>query len=100
MLYPRENTVLKRKTFNKLTHLFLFMNKEIVLRVGKKGINVSLHDEIKKNLLKNNQVKIKFLKNILDINEKQKLFDELQKVIPENVIITKKIGNTVLLEKK
>ncbi len=76
------------------------MNKEIVLRVGKKGINVSLHDEIKKNLLKNNQVKIKFLKNILDINEKQKLFDELQKVIPENVIITKKIGNTVLLEKK
>ncbi len=76
------------------------MHKEVTIRIGKKGITISLHDEIKKNIQKNDYVKLKFLKNILDYEDKDELTDSLKNVLPEGVDISKKIGNTIILKKQ
>ena len=72
-------------------------NQETI-QIGKNGMKTETIDKIKKSLSKNKLVKIKFLKNTLEKNNKE----DLVKNIIEQVNInteTKIVGNTLFLKR-
>ena len=50
---------------------------DVAVRVGKNGITLSVVEEIKNHLKKKKVIKVKFLKSLMDANDKTKVFDEL-----------------------
>jgi len=73
--------------------------KEIVVRIGKKGITEGLVEEIKRNLEKHKIVKIKLLKSYRETIEKsrQELADMIAKLVNAKVIEIR--GYTLTLER-
>jgi len=73
--------------------------KEIVVRIGKKGITEGLVEEIKRNLEKHKIVKIKLLKSYRETIEKsrQELADMIAKLVNAKVVEIR--GYTLTLER-
>ncbi len=72
-------------------------NKETI-QIGKNGVKPETIDKIKKSLSKNKLLKIKFLKNTLEKNDREDLASQ----IIEQVKIkteTKIVGNTLFLKR-
>lgn len=70
------------------------------MKIGKNGVNKETLIEIEKNLKNTEALKIKFLKNILDSNDKEDIVTKIKQILPMNIAITKKIGNTLTLKKQ
>lgn len=73
--------------------------KEIVVRIGKKGITEGLIEEIKRNLEKHKIVKVKILKSYRETIEKsrQELADMIAKLVNAKVVEIR--GYTLTLER-
>ena len=73
--------------------------KEIVVRIGKKGITEGLVEEIKRNLEKHKIVKIKLLKSYRETIEesRQELADMIAKLVNAKVVEIR--GYTLTLER-
>lgn len=70
-----------------------------IIQIGKKGIHEGIIEEIKRQLEEKDEVKIKFLKNVVrNKREFEDLVEELLKRL-DGVVLIKKIGHTIILRK-
>lgn len=70
-----------------------------IIQIGKKGIHEGIIEEIKRQLEEKDEVKIKFLKNVVrNKKEFEDLVEELLKRL-DGVVLIKKIGHTIILRK-
>ncbi len=70
----------------------------VTIRIGKNGVTDSAIAEIKKNLDKKNNVKVKLLKNFTETSDKRKAVRDLVLSVKREGLYHKAVGNTLLLE--
>jgi len=72
----------------------------VTIRVGKNGVTKTLLEEIRKNIESKNNVKVKLLKNFVEVNDKKKAVEEIKQYVASDRVNVKAIGNSVLVEHK
>lgn len=70
----------------------------VIIRIGKSGVTDSAIQEIKKNLDKRNNVKIKLLKNFTEKSDKKEAVNKIVIAVKREGLNVKAVGNTIFLE--
>ncbi|MGV8162798.1 MAG: YhbY family RNA-binding protein [Candidatus Nanoarchaeia archaeon] len=72
----------------------------VTLQLGKKGVGESFYEEIIKNLKQNRLVKVKMLKNSMEIGDKNTYSEQIIEEISKKLKIeTKLVGKTLFLKR-
>ena len=71
---------------------------EPVLRIGKSGLTEGVIEEIKKQLKKKKLIKIKFLKSVLEDNDKKKFAKEIASKTDSELV--QQVGFVIVLNKR
>lgn len=74
-----------------------FQEMQVTMQIGKSGLTEGVIAEIRKQLAKKKIVKVKFLRNIIDKNDKQELFDQIAAKTSSKIL--GKVGFCVVLKK-